>query len=178
MATALDTFIKQTEQYTNNLAREALIDPLTGLLNRRNLEKLMKQWMFESEEFTLLIMDIDRFKIINDTYGHNTGDIILIHLAALLQNTVRKDDICFRFGGEEFVVLIKGTPLSEAYALSEKIRIAFETNENPIGKTCTLSLGLAHYPSQAEEPTELLKLADQALYEAKRRGRNQSCVFE
>ncbi|ULL17079.1 GGDEF domain-containing protein [Paenibacillus sp. H1-7] len=177
LAKTIGRFLKHIEEHTDQLSREAMIDPLTGLVNRRGMEKIMNQWMLETEEYTLLIMDIDRFKTINDTYGHPTGDVMLNHLARLLQRNVLDEDVCCRYGGEEFVVLLKRTPLSEAYATSERIRCAFETDENPIGRTCTLSIGLAHYPTQTNEPAELLSFADQALYEAKRNGRNQSVVY-
>ncbi|WP_079909325.1 sensor domain-containing diguanylate cyclase [Paenibacillus sp. 32352] len=176
LAKSLGNALKHIEAHTDQLAREASIDPLTGLMNRRSLEKIMKQWVEETTAFSLLIMDIDRFKMINDTYGHQTGDAVLNHLAELLHHYLRQEDISCRYGGEEFVVLLRGTFLSDAYATAERIRLAFETTENPIGRTCTLSIGLAQYPSQAQEPSELLGLADQALYEAKRKGRNRTEV--
>lgn len=177
LAKALDRALKNIEEHTDQLAREATVDPLTGLMNRRTLEKVMKHWADESIEYSIVIMDIDRFKMINDTYGHQTGDIVLKHLAKLLQNTVRKEDVCFRYGGEEYVVLLKGASLKDAYAIAEQIRLVFETSENPVGRTCTISLGLAQYPSQSQEPFELLGFADQALYEAKRTGRNRTVVY-
>ncbi|WP_375104325.1 sensor domain-containing diguanylate cyclase [Paenibacillus sp. RS8] len=151
-------------------------DKLTGLKNRRFLqEKLDEQIVGYGRDqavFSLCIIDIDHFKKVNDTYGHQTGDYVLEKLASILKLQSREEDIAARYGGEEFVLLLPNTDISESKIIAENLRqsIAYSTWE--MGQI-TVSMGIATFiPSDSE--TTLLQKADQALYASKEQGRN--CV--
>jgi diguanylate cyclase (GGDEF)-like protein len=171
---ALTDIRRQTEQLT----RDAMTDPLTGLTNRRTLESIMNKWTAEQVSFSIIVMDIDRFKKINDTYGHQTGDEVLTQLAAIVTASVRPGDICCRYGGEEFVVLLALAAAEDAFLVAEKIRKTLETSDNKMGERITISLGIAHYPSHSASAETLFQLADQALYKAKENGRNRTIVAD
>ncbi|MFP3390553.1 diguanylate cyclase [Brevibacillus sp. SIMBA_040] len=171
---ALTDMKKQTDQ----LAHDARTDPLTGLTNRRTFEATMQQWMEEQASFSVILMDLDRFKSINDTHGHQSGDEVLKHFAQIVSASLRSGDVCCRFGGEEFVALVSHASAEEAYQVAERIRHTLETSTNPIGQLITVSQGIAHYPSHTDSAEGLLHLADVALYEAKRSGRNRTVIAE
>lgn len=138
----------------------------------------MAQWTEEKYPFALIVMDIDRFKSINDTYGHQAGDEVLKHLARVVTSSVGPHDICCRYGGEEFVVLLPLATVPEALITAERIRAAFETRENPLGIPITVSSGIAHYPSHAPSAEMLFQRADHALYRAKEAGKNRTIVAD
>ena len=125
----------------------------------------------------LLIFDIDKFKRVNDTYGHAMGDEVLKYLAASMLEAARKDDVCCRFGGEEFVMLLPETDRHAAFQLAERLRKKLESTISPCGEVVTISIGIAMYPEDRAHPAELLELADQCLYEAKRTGRNRTIEY-
>ncbi len=163
---------------TDQLTREATTDPLTGLANRRTLEGMTSKWIEDQFPFAVLILDIDHFKTINDSYGHPAGDQVLKKLSALLLNCIHPGDACFRYGGEEFVVVLPLAPIQEALNRAEDIRLACEQADMPIGRGITISIGCAHFPSHASSAQELFERADQALYQAKEQGRNRVCAAE
>ncbi|MDF2668637.1 MAG: diguanylate cyclase, partial [Paenibacillus sp.] len=172
IAMALTLMNKQTDQLT----REATTDPLTGLTNRRTLEVIMNQWTAELKPFSLVILDIDKFKAINDTYGHQIGDEVLKRLAEIFTVSVRPGDVCCRYGGEEFVILLGLTSAVDAFIVAERIRRAVEASIHSFGKSVTISLGIASYPSHSDSIETLFHLADQALYKAKAEGRNRTII--
>ncbi len=157
----------------------SLQDPLTGAGNRKALEKAIKreQHLVERYDtpFSMLMIDIDFFKKINDQYGHTTGDHTLQTVSETITDVIRQSDQLFRFGGEEFVVLLNNTELESATFLAERIRQAIEDseteNENGTIKI-TASIGVAHF-DKSEDMDNLLNRADQALYCAKEEGRNK-----
>lgn len=149
--------------------KEAILDPLTGLYNRRSFN----QQISEYKEYSLILFDIDHFKSVNDEFGHLMGDEVLKFLADLLKTETREGDQCFRFGGEEFIVLLPNTELDTTYSIAERIRKSTETMISPIGKSITVSIGIGHMPTTASHHTELFNLVDQALYKAKNDGRNR-----
>lgn len=169
------------EKIQKQLINDANTDPLTGLNNRRHFNNLIRD-MFElslANQYngSLLILDIDNFKNVNDTYGHPVGDEVLVNLANLLKTSVRKSDICVRFGGEEFVILLPYTKIENAQALANKIittvneqRIKLDNNTN---LTYTVSIGLSCVNLVDKEATDILHRADKALYLAKRNGKNR-----
>ncbi|OBZ13296.1 sensor domain-containing diguanylate cyclase [Bacillus sp. FJAT-26390] len=161
---------------TDLLTQAAMTDVLTGLSNRRTLEIIMKQWVEEKKPYSILVLDIDRFKSINDNYGHQEGDKVLQHLAEIVRQSVRAGAVCSRYGGEEFVVLLPFATAHEVYETAERIRITMEKCENHLKQAVTVSLGAAHFPSQASHADALFLLADQALYKAKNAGRNQTVI--
>jgi diguanylate cyclase (GGDEF)-like protein len=140
------------------------------------MEKAMNGWIAEQAPFSIIVLDLDKFKSINDTYGHQVGDEVLKFLAEAMKQSVRPIDICCRYGGEEFVILLARTTVPEAFIVAERIRQTMEESDEPVGKPVTLSLGIAHYPSHALSAEALFLQADQSLYEAKRMGRNQTVI--
>ncbi len=168
-------------QANDELGRMASTDPLTGLFNRRYLlEILTKEYQRArryQHELSLLMLDVDHFKQVNDTYGHICGDMVLRGIAALLKKTVRNTDLVARYGGEEMVVLLLETGGKEAMAIAEKLRGAIATRPmacNDLEIAVTVSIGVATWPAQGQEGyMDLLDAADQALYKAKESGRNR-----
>ncbi|MDO6963717.1 PleD family two-component system response regulator [Rhizobium alvei] len=160
----------------------AVTDGLTGLNNRRYLDKHMKMLferaMARSRPLSLCITDIDRFKAVNDTYGHDAGDEVLREFAARIRSTVRGADLACRFGGEEFVVVMPDTLPDTAEAVAERLRIAIESRpfvlkQEGLAIPLTASIGISSTVWGAMSPEQLLKQADKALYEAKHGGRNR-----
>jgi diguanylate cyclase (GGDEF)-like protein len=167
--------------YNARLYHLAITDGLTQLRIHRYFQQRLDEEMLRSEQFkhpvSIIMSDIDHFKKFNDTYGHQTGDLVLIETAKLLRTSVREVDIAARYGGEEFIVIMPETDSDEAEALAEKIRKIIEGHEfiSKQGKLkVTASFGVATYPKHAKEKKPLIEAADKALYVSKEKGRN--CV--
>lgn len=160
----------------NYFIHQSTTDPLTKLTNRRTMDSMMKQWVEDKTPFAMIILDIDKFKRVNDRYGHAVGDEVLIYLSDLMQRTVREKDICCRYGGEEFVILLPKSDKVTAYLTAERLREKLEDTVSPCNEVVTISAGVAAYPLHASHPARLIELADQSLYEAKRTGRNKTIV--
>jgi diguanylate cyclase (GGDEF)-like protein len=166
------------------LDREARHDPLTGLPDRRALEERLVQAFRDSVRegipTAVVMCDLDRFKRINDRFGHAVGDQALKALAELLEAHRRENDLCARYGGEEFSIVLERTDAETALAVAERLRAAVENHLFAVGEhtiPLKLSAGVAAYPElHVKEPQELMELADVALYEAKRQGRNRCLV--
>jgi len=185
LASAFDNIMHQIEGQTNQLKQIASLDELTGLANRRSLlahlDVECRRMARKKAPLSLIMCDVDRFKLYNDTYGHAAGDECLKSVAEILSaNTRRAGDLSARYGGEEFVVVLPGTSLAEAKRTAEKIRTGIEKLHikhkalKPAGHL-TLSLGVAtSVPDPVCSIDALLKKADEAMYEAKKKGRN--CV--
>lgn len=162
------------------LRQIASTDVLTGAFSRRAWLEKARPEIKRAERYgrplSVMIMDIDRFKSVNDTYGHPVGDIVIKRLAELAMQAIRDSDAFGRFGGEEFVVLLPETKLSEALILAERIRIAFSEIEIEAlqGIRSSISIGLTERYGGEMELDPLLERADRALYEAKNSGRNRS----
>lgn len=161
----------------NFFIHQSTVDPLTKLMNRRAMDAYLEKWTGQELPFALLIFDIDKFKRVNDTYGHAMGDEVLKYLAASMLEITRKEDVCCRFGGEEFVMLLPETDRHEAFQVAERLRRKLESTVSPCGEIVTISIGIATYPEDQEHPTALLEFADQCLYEAKRTGRNRTINY-
>ncbi|MFC3748625.1 diguanylate cyclase [Paenibacillus sp. GCM10012306] len=172
LTTALTVMQKQTDRLT----RHAMTDSLTGLANRRALELVMEEWIAEGTPFSLIVMDVDKFKFVNDTYGHLTGDEVLKRVATVLAASVRPGDFCSRYGGEEFIILLADAKAEDAYIVAERFRLALAASEAPTATPITVSQGIAHYPTHAQSSEMLLRNADQALYYAKNTGRNRTII--
>ena len=163
----------------------AIYDKLTGLCNRRHFEEKMKveaQKSFGKHlPLSVIMVDIDHFKKVNDTFGHPEGDMILREVASVLKKSVREKDTVARYGGEEFILILPEARLEAASLIAERIRRQVENTLFDVGKAhlnLTVSLGISNYPvHRAGSDGELIKMADLALYEAKRRGRNLVCIF-
>jgi diguanylate cyclase (GGDEF)-like protein len=161
------------------VSRRALVDGLTGLVNREGFEAEMRQALGEQMrygwEMSLVIIDVDHFKQVNDTHGHEVGDSVLRRIAGVLDEGVRTTDVCARVGGEEMALVLKDTGLEGARELSERLRAGIEALRIPFGGEeirVTASFGIATYPTHVAEWAGLYRAADRALYEAKAAGRN------
>jgi diguanylate cyclase (GGDEF)-like protein len=167
------------------LDREAREDPLTGVAMRRVLERRLNEVHARCCEaggaMAVLLCDLDHFKRINDTFGHPVGDAALVAVAGVLKSMRRTEDLCCRYGGEEFVLLMEATTGEAALAAAERLRAAVEALELEAGGQripLTLSAGVASFPElYVKTAAELILFADEALYEAKRRGRNR-CLLD
>ncbi len=159
---------------------EAAHDPLTNLWGRRHFNEILRQEVETSNRYgqalSLVILDIDDFKFVNDGHGHNAGDVILKEFAAVLKNNQRGSDVYARWGGEEFLVLMPGTSLNEAIITAERLRKAIENSPFSYVRKMTSSFGVAEYKSESENDSfnKMLQRADRALYQAKQKGKN--CV--
>lgn len=158
------------------LERLASFDGLTALLNRQTMEHRLNQQFKEFQRqrhpFSILMLDADHFKRVNDTYGHPVGDEVLRTLAEILTHTVRSGDLVSRWGGEEFLILLPQTPLTEAAAIADQIRVAVATRHFKQIEHLTTSLGVGEIAPE-ESLTHLLQRVDEALYRAKEQGRNR-----
>lgn len=165
-----------------NLAAQSMKDPLTGSFNRRYLEQRLasevKLAHRHGKPLALVMLDMDKFKAVNDTHGHSIGDLVLVQLAEATKKVMRETDALVRYGGEEFVVLLPETDLAGAQRLAEKIREAVEASvfgDDGHVLKLTCSLGVAALLEKEAGP-ELIDRADKALYEAKSSGRNRVVI--
>jgi diguanylate cyclase (GGDEF)-like protein len=163
--------------------QESLTDPLTGCLNRRGLdlqlEKVLDRVVDATTPVSVLMVDIDHFKRLNDAFGHDVGDQVLMQISKLLLDIRSENAFVGRYGGEEFVVVLQRTTADDAKGAAERLRqeIAALCFPGEIGRV-TASFGVASFPRHARVFSELLKAADVALYNAKRQGRDRVCVAE
>ncbi len=161
------------------LEKQATTDPLTDLPNHRalaeKLDEILKQAWTMAVPCSVIFMDIDHFKAMNDCYGHLIGDVALGYIAQVVKSTVRVGDAVGRWGGEEFVAILPGAGFEEAFQVAERIRVAVhQVAPGYVGVPgLSCSLGVATYPHDASEREDLIRRADKAMYEAKRLGRNQ-----
>lgn len=177
--------IHELEQSRRYLREQANTDPLTKLANRRNFfntaSTVLAQTQRQNEHFSIVMLDIDHFKRINDTYGHQAGDFVLVELSKVLGRAIREGDVLARIGGEEFVVASPYTNRLAAIVLSERLRksvesteFVFEGNRIPV----TISLGIATKNTAADDVDKLMATADGRLYIAKQKGRNRICASD
>jgi diguanylate cyclase (GGDEF)-like protein len=181
----LRTQISEIESLQIQLREQAIRDPLTKLYNRRYLDESFEREIARIRRHksmtSIILLDIDRFKIFNDEHGHLAGDQILRDLAKILLKNVRAEDIACRYGGEEFIVFLSGAPPKIAEIRANSIREDIQKNSFYYeGKTfsITISAGVAVAPLHGQELTELIEYADQALYQAKENGRNQVVLYQ
>jgi len=168
------------------LKRKATTDYLTKLYNRSFLDTYLQNQIdvanLTKQPLSIIMIDVDCFKNINDTYGHASGDNFLVSFARIITKCVRKSDVVVRYGGDEFVVILPSTDTKTAYAVAERIRrnlektmILSNDNKNILSATC--SLGVSTYPTLCSSMEELLKTADMAMYNAKSSNRNRTMVY-
>ena len=174
-------FLKTERDIKSALSFRSNYDPLTNLLNRRGFETtynaIYKTHQRQKQPFSLLFLDIDHFKSINDTYGHDTGDAVLSELSKLLKANLRQSDIIARWGGEEFVILLTNTDKDVAYKVAKKLKNIIQNHTNPKLPAFTVSIGITAGDTEALFE-QLLKEADEALYQAKKEGRNRVVDFK
>jgi diguanylate cyclase (GGDEF)-like protein len=155
--------------------RLATRDSLTGLANRRLFDESLQREVARSQRLdtplSLLVLDVDHFKQVNDTYGHQTGDAVLREVADALASNTKNYDVAARYGGDEFVVLLPGCSRDDAVRVAERVRhgVAHAVGEAPV----TISAGVATVPDNASDAERLMAAADAALYDAKRTGRDR-----
>ncbi len=176
--------ITESKALQQEIERQARVDYLTGLYNRRYFmeegEVELARALRYKKPLSLMMLDIDYFKRINDTYGHKTGDLVLQRISLLCQETLREVDIIGRMGGEEFAILLPETKLDKAIEVAERLRVVIEKAEilleNGLPLKVTVSIGVANLKSRTVNIDILLHAADVALYEAKNNGRNQVSI--
>lgn len=174
-------YAAELRESLNSTMAMAVLDELTGLYNRRYFDRHMAMALRKAEEqdrdMAVMLLDIDYFKPVNDTYGHDVGDAVLKEFAIRLQRNIRGVDLACRFGGEEFVVVMPDTDMRQAQGVAERVRsaVADEMFEVGVGKplSITVSVGLAINDQENDTPESVTKRADVALYRAKRAGRNR-----
>ena len=168
MVDQLQTALIEAESLRRELREQAIRDPLTGLFNRRFLEESMNQEVARAQRgntsLGVVMLDIDKFKLLNDTHGHEAGDAALREVAHVLLENVRAGDVVCRFGGDEFIVLMPGASLNAAMRKARRLDMQLKIQ----GVEC--STGVANYPDRGSTGVELLKSADAALYRAKAAG--------
>ncbi len=181
---ALQTQLEQTRQLQSQLSDQANRDGLTGLYNRRYLDSSLQRELARCQRdgstLSLVLVDIDFFKQVNDRHSHGAGDAVLQGMAALLTALTRVSDVACRFGGEEFFVLLPQMSPASAYAKAEQLRLAFAAETvlyEGAAIQCTLSAGVATFPADGQTPAALIRCADLALYQAKSEGRNRSVLY-
>ncbi len=176
--------VLESKLLMQKLKESSLKDGLTGLYNRRFLENFIEKFTKQADRaaktYAVMMIDIDFFKMVNDTYGHDVGDTVIKELARVLKSSIRASDMAIRYGGEEFLVMLynpeKAKVLEIATTIAEKFKsIEFYAAGTTFKKT--LSIGIAYYPEQAESIWQAIKYADTALYEAKNNGRDQVVEF-
>jgi diguanylate cyclase len=157
-----------------------MLDSLTQAYNRRAIQYLMEKEIARSGRanlpISILMIDVDRFKSINDTHGHAAGDVVLKYVAKTAAGQLRDQDLIGRYGGDEFLVVLPDTTELEALKIAERMRSKIEQTEIVIGKrsvTTTLSIGVAELDRNAPDQQELIRRADAAMYESKNRGSNR-----
>ena len=175
--------IRRVHLYASGQTDETMRDALTGLANRRVLNLaapvMFRECQKEGKPLSVLMLDIDHFKMVNDLHGHSAGDAVLRQFAAVIQSQVRSSDMTARYGGEEFVVVLAGAPLAPAMRLAERIRAAvqgavMEHDKGHLAVTVSVGVSTA-FPGEVDDLDAVIRAADRNLYRAKRAGRN--CVM-
>jgi diguanylate cyclase (GGDEF)-like protein len=176
--------VLEAKRLMDSLRQSSLQDAMTGLYNRRFIEAYVETLQAtvkrKGSHLAVLMMDVDHFKKVNDTHGHDAGDKVLVAVATALKATLRGSDILVRFGGEEFLALLPDTEADGAMLAAEKVRLAVERLEIAVPGTVlhkTLSIGVADFPADSADFWDAVKFADTALYAAKERGRNRTVRF-
>jgi diguanylate cyclase (GGDEF)-like protein len=186
--TDLDLLLARTrtllefKAYLDSCEEAAFTDHLTGLANRRRFERQLEREVARMERyghaFSLLMIDIDSFKDLNDSFGHDAGDDAIRRLSKVLREGTRGIDLAARIGGEEFAVLLVETSKEGGFEVAERLRAAIKVLEIPSARRITASFGVAECPTDAQTAADVLKAADVALYEAKRNGRDRVVAIE
>ena len=182
----LSGYVESARRHARSIHEQAITDSLTGLHNRRYLWELLKREFARARRnrttIAAVMIDIDHFKRINDTFGHEAGDLVIAELGALFKRSVRGSDVACRYGGEEFALVLPEISIENARRKAETLRqgvksLVLEHRGTPLGPITT-SLGVAVFPNHAEDAESLFRRADQALYEAKNAGRDRVVVAQ
>lgn len=169
------TFAWQRNRQHDELLQASRTDPLTGAGNRRALHEQLHDWIAavkrDHHEMSLLILDLDDFKHVNDAQGHQVGDQVLVRLADLIRSRIRDSDYLYRYGGDEFLILVNHADATQTVALAEDIRSLIEADRDTSASGVTVSIGISEYHT-GESAEEWLNRADSAMYDSKRAGKN------
>lgn len=172
---------KREESHAENLRKLSITDQLTGLYNRRYFDERFSDELKRLQRYkyaaSLIIADIDFFKLVNDTYGHQAGDHVLQEVSLIMQSTVRETDFIARWGGEEFVIFLPETNAENAIILAEKIRLLVSEKIIERVGTVKMSFGVTDFDHTAISTDSIIQRADKALYQAKKEGRNHVVLF-
>ncbi len=167
------------EAFIGKIAEISSIDPLTGMYNRQHLRQLLNNEFARYKRykipFSLIMIDIDHFKKVNDTFGHQAGDGVLIAISKIINENLRELDICTRYGGDEFLIVLPHTDEGKAFEIGERIRIKVIESASAL-HAVTLSVGIATCPYHADTIKSLIKIADEALYSSKSNGKNKTTI--
>lgn len=185
-----DEYLKKRKQERKDSEKQALTDHLTGILNRRGLDYELQRQLEEAGRMvrdtgfylgSVIFFDVDKFKLINDRYGHHVGDKVLVTYTKAIQDNIRPKDVVSRYGGDEFVVYTPEATQEQAKEVADRVRQgiieAFKKTEIILDWEQTISAGISQLRSD-DNPQSLLNRADTALYYAKEQGRNQAVIFE
>src|SRR5205807_8785594 len=178
-------------EFQQQIHRLLVHDELTGLLTSKSffseLRREAARAEAEDKPFCVLMMDLDHFKDVNDTYGHLVGSATLEEVGAVIKGSLRAGDVGARFGGEEFAAFLLDADYAQGMVAAERVRSAIEkyefaatragSDEEPRTHRMTISIGVASFPTDASDPIQLVEKADSALYRAKRSGRNRVCAY-
>jgi diguanylate cyclase (GGDEF)-like protein len=174
--------VRQLNQSINNhlalLNKEIRLDGLTGLANRKTFDLTIQEWLADDIPFALILLDIDHFKKINDQYGHLIGDEVLTGIASVMKAFSRSNDLCFRYGGEEFGILVKFGNVQTAVQMAERLREAVAAEASPTGNPIFVSIGISCKDGKDVSAKELIEMADIALYQSKADGRNRTTAYQ
>ena len=175
---ALADTLAQHRDEVGRLNTESMTDPMTGLMNRRALRERIDELVAAGTPFAVIALDLDHFKQVNDVHGHPAGDKVLIAMARTLQDNLRPEDMPFRIGGEEFMVVVPASAPQGPMLAAERIRAAVAKKPMPDGVGhVTVSVGVALWPRDGESPQAVIKCADQALYQSKQDGRDRVTLW-
>ena len=168
--------LQSIHDQVGQLREDVRTDPLTGLYNRRALDHIINKCKENQTPFSTIAIDIDHFKMVNDTFGHGVGDTVLQELAVLMKASSREHDLCIRVGGEEFLMILPNCTAELTTEIAERLRLNVANHHFATVNEVKISLGIAEWPRHDEDTTNVLKLADEMLYAAKKAGRNQTKI--
>lgn len=170
----LYTYIKSHIDLLNN---QVQLDGLTGIANRKTFDSYMEEFIETKTPFSLLLLDIDHFKKVNDTYGHLVGDEVLKYLSKIIGECCGEDNLYFRYGGEEFCIIVKYKEELAAFKFAEQLRIKIAETNSPTGAPITISIGISSLQELDRHPKTIIERADTALYQSKSDGRNRTTIY-
>ncbi|MEK5230503.1 GGDEF domain-containing protein [Lysinibacillus sp. FSL K6-0232] len=175
---SVQNMIVCSDSKIKDLTNQLNLDALTGIPNRRQMDQALNDLILNKVPHTIILIDLDDFKSINDTYGHMVGDEVLKDFAHRMQECIKNQGMCFRYGGEEFMIILPTKTIDDAVALAENLRIKQALQETVCGKPVTMSAGITAFAPNIQSPNQLIEIADHALYQAKHSGRNCVCVVK
>lgn len=178
LKTAMLKGVSLLQSQIGQLRHDAQTDPLTGAHNRRSLDSIVDCLIVEQTPFAILEIDIDFFKRVNDTFGHDIGDEVLKSLTNIIKSLCRKGDIVARTGGEEFILILPNEDSQSAFNIAQRLRNTVADTQMQTAGFITVSIGIATWPHHSEDIEQVYKSADKALYYAKNHGRNRCCIAD